>query len=129
MPVNGTWWNELGSQMTISTSGSSVYGTYNTAVGSATGNLGWTVAWTNPYGNAHSATSWAGQYQVDNEGELIYSLWLLASEVPPSMDWSSTQVGQDTFRRTQPTAEAMAVARVKGASHPAAGKFEKPTHK
>lgn len=140
MPITGTWYNELGSILTISSSsGNALSGTYNTASGSASGNYqlvgrldsgsgtaasatGWTVAWSNSaFGSSHSATSWTGLYQPPGNGtEEIYTLWLLATEMPEAAQWGAVRVGQDTFTRTQPTAEAVAKKMARGeVSHPA----------
>ncbi len=127
--ITGTWYNELGSEMTIATAeNGQLIGTYTSAVGDAessyplTGRYNtnpslagqacaWSVAWTNEHGTANSATSWSGQYQTTPSGEEIYTLWLLASEVTPENDWASTQVGQGTFTRTKPTPDAIQNAR------------------
>lgn len=133
----GQWYNELGSQMNLEVSGSSVWGSYYTAVGEASGTyelvgktnpdpspyaqaLAWTVAWTNPYLNSHSATAWSGAYQsIDGEEEIV-ALWLLARETIPADDWESTQVGQDVFTRTMPSPEEIERNRRRIArSHPA----------
>ena len=94
MGISGTWYNELGSVMTISVSGSTLSGTYNTASGNASGNYpllgrifagstpsgtasatGWTVAWSNSARATDSATSWSGLYQPPAAGtEEIYTL-------------------------------------------------------
>lgn len=119
MYPGGVWYNELGSDMVLSVSGSSVWGSYYSAVGDAyrrydlvgqidpqpspSGQaLGWTVAWVNAYQNAHSATSWSGQYQVIGGNDEIVALWLLTSETAPQDDWASTQVGKDVFTRQAP---------------------------
>jgi hypothetical protein len=122
MYPSGVWYNELGSQMNLTVSGSSVWGWYYSAVGRATNTytvqgqinprpypygqaLGWAVAWTNAYASAHSATSWSGQYQsIDGEEEII-ALWLLTREMTSDNDWQSTLVGKDTFTRTMPSPE------------------------
>lgn len=137
MDLGGTWYNELGSQMTLEAANGALSGTYNSAVGSAeyeyalagryntdpsSGGqaLSWAVAWQNQYGNSNSATAWAGQYQVDAAGvEEIYTLWLLASEMPESDDWESTKVGQDTFTRTKPSDDDVAARRrMRPVAHP-----------
>jgi hypothetical protein len=138
MNLTGTWYNELNSVLVVqSASGGQLFGTYYSAVGQAayvfpvagqynpfpSGGqaMSWTVAWYNPYGNAHSTTAWAGQYQINTDGdEEIYSLWLLASEVASSsQDWASTRAGQDTFTRNPPEAATLARALRRGhASHP-----------
>lgn len=135
--LTGVWYNELGSKMTFHLQDGELSGTYETAVGQAAGTyrlagrtnanpsqggqaLGWTVAWQNDYLTSHSATSWAGQYQVDEDGsEEIYTLWLLAREALPGDDWASVQVGQDTFRREQPSDQSVvSKLRTTGAPHP-----------
>ena len=137
MSISGTWYNELGSKMTIAASGSSVSGIYETAVGASgmyqlTGRMNpipysgstsqavaWAVAWNNPYGNHHSATAWSGQYQVAGANEQISTLWYLASETPPSDDWQSTLAGKDVFTKTPPSAADIEAARkLLTASHP-----------
>jgi hypothetical protein len=119
---SGHWYNELGSQMELNISGSNVWGWYYSAVGLAAYTyplagqintqpypfsqvLGWAVAWTNAYQNAHSVTTWSGQYQtVDNQEEII-AFWLLTSETPEEADWAATNVGRDVFTRTMPAAD------------------------
>jgi hypothetical protein len=136
MGIQGTWYNELGSIMTIFGSGGSIYGTYNTASGNASGNYslvgqidtagsgssatGWTVAWNNQHGSSRSATSWTGLYQNGSFGtEEIYTLWHLATEMPEPDQWKAVHVGQDTFTRGKPSAETVAQRQARGmASHP-----------
>ncbi|HEV7645488.1 MAG TPA: avidin/streptavidin family protein [Pyrinomonadaceae bacterium] len=139
MSIVGNWYNELGSQMQLNVSGSNVWGTYYTAVGTASGQypltgqsdsnpskfsqaLGWAVAWNNAYfGSSHSSTSWSGQYQTVAGSEEIIAFWLLTTEVQQQDNWEATQVGQDVFTRTQPSEEDIAKARARRArSHPAA---------
>jgi Avidin family len=111
--LNGTWYNELGSLMTIETNGNVISGTYQTAVGDAKGiyylvgltdtdnaasqAVGWVVVWQNQYGDSGSVTSWSGQYQVVNGVPTIVTTWLLTMETNPQDDWQSTLVGQDVF--------------------------------
>ena len=119
---SGTWYNELGSTMTLSISGNDVRGTYVTAVGEASGTyelvgridtqpapgtdslaIGWSVVWQNNIApNAHSLTSWSGQYQIINGEEEIIAFWLLTTEQNPQNDWEATQIGKDIFTRTPP---------------------------
>jgi len=142
MALWGSWYNELGSMMQLNSgSTGTLFGTYYSSVGNAKSQYylqgtydaqplpgsggqaaGWAVAWNNAYLNAHSNTSWAGQYQVlPNGQEQIYTLWLLASSVTPNNDWQSTLVGQDTFTRSAPSAQAKASRRAAGhLSHPSA---------
>lgn len=139
MNAAGIWYNELGSEMVLTVNGASVTGTYNTAVGHAGGEyalvggldvdgdptdagqaIGWVVVWTNQAkGSSHSVTTWSGQYQIIDGNEEIETLWLLTSETPTDEDWAATQINKDTFKRTQPTPEAIARAyRKRMPSHP-----------
>lgn len=131
MVANGTWYNELGSVMTLTINGASVTGTYQTAVGDASGiyqlvgnidtdgnpdgngqAIGWVVVWNNEAkGSSHSVTAWSGQYQLNNSEEEITALWLLTSEMPPAYDWSATHVNQDVFTRNQPSEQDVLKAR------------------
>jgi hypothetical protein len=134
---SGLWYNELGSMMQLNVSGGNVWGWYYSAVGTAKATyplsgqinpqpypfsqvLGWAVAWTNAYANAHSSTSWSGQYQtVDNQEEIV-AFWLLTSETQEQDDWEATLVGKDVFTRRMPAPADVDKARKKTAkSHPA----------
>jgi len=133
---SGLWYNELGSQMQLNVSGSSVWGWYYSAVGMAqftyplSGQintqpypfsqvLGWAVPWRSAYLNAHSVTAWSGQYQtVDGEEEIV-AFWLLTNEMPENQDWEATRVGKDVFTRTMPSQEEIEKTRKRQAkSHP-----------
>jgi Avidin family len=137
MSIAGIWYNELGSMVEFFVNGSAVSGSYWTAVGQATGEyvlsgqintqpsgggqaVGWSVAWTNSSGSAHSVTSWSGQLQVGQMGQSeIVTFWLLSSEEASQNDWAATNVGQDIFTREQPTQEQIAVAQKRRRSpHP-----------
>ncbi len=136
MDLNGTWYNELGSSMTLVISGNSITGTYQTAVGNASGlydlvgqtdtdndssqAIGFVVVWQNQYGSSDSVTAWSGQYQVVNGVDTIVTTWLLTQETDPSEDWSSTLINKDVFTKTPPTAEEIKQRRAKGikSSHP-----------
>ncbi|WP_435157406.1 avidin/streptavidin family protein [Amycolatopsis sacchari] len=130
----GTWYNELGSVMNLTVSADGeLSGTYESAVGDAestyplrggydiapvsgTGTaLGWTVAWHNSFRNAHSTTSWSGQY-YGGTGERIVTQWLLTSGTTPADQWQSTLVGHDEFTRTAPTAAQVEQAKQRGES-------------
>nr|AAX16019.1 circularly permuted covalent streptavidin dimer mutant E2 [synthetic construct] len=96
--ITGTWYNQLGSTLIVTAGADgALTGTYESAVGNAesryvlTGRydsapatdgsgtaLGWTVAWKNNYRNAHSATTWSGQYVGGAEAR-INTQWLLTS--------------------------------------------------
>jgi hypothetical protein len=136
MSLEGTWYNELGSEMNLQVAGIEVTGTYQTAVGDAQGiyqlygatdsepttpnqAVGFVVAWENEFGSSHSATAWSGQWQLINGQETITTMWLLTSETDPTQDWQSTLVGKDVFTRTQPSqAHIEKTARQSAWSHP-----------
>ncbi len=139
MSADGTWYNELGSIMTLAVNGASVTGTYQTAVGDASGlyqlvgsldtdgdpnlngqAIAWVVVWNNPVkGSSHSITAWSGQYQIIDGEEEITTLWLLTVETPAQSDWSATTVNQDIFKRIPPTAAQTSAALKRGRiSHP-----------
>lgn len=119
--LNGTWYNELGSVMTIQTNGNIISGTYQTSVGDATGvytligqtdtdndasqAVGWVVVWQNQYGSSDSVTTWSGQFQVVDGIPTIVTTWLLTQETDPHDDWRSTLVGQDVFTTLQKSQE------------------------
>jgi hypothetical protein len=128
MSVAGSWYNDLGSQMDIVVNGAQINGTYWTAVGDASGRyeligfidttvpspggqaIGWTVVWNNARGTSNSVTTWSGQFQSDGGIEEIVAFWLLTSEQLSANDWGATQIGKNTFRRTQPVASIVAKA-------------------
>ena len=136
---SGLWYNELGSMMQLNVSGGNVWGWYYSAVGTAKNTyplsgqtnpqpypfsqvLGWAVAWTNAYVNAHSATAWSGQYQtVDNQEEIV-AFWLLTNETDETKvpdDWNATLIGKDVFTRKMPAPAEIEKARKRTAkSHP-----------
>jgi len=138
MGLNGTWYNELGSKMTLEEGQGDITGTYQTAVGDVEGIYGlvgqvdispysfsqavsWTVVWNNQYKNSHSTTAWAGQYQLNEETgeEEVYTFWLLVNETESENDWQATQIGQDTFSRNPPDEETIKRARRRaGCSEP-----------
>ncbi|WP_449399363.1 avidin/streptavidin family protein [Chryseobacterium wanjuense] len=111
--LNGTWYNELGSKMTITVNGNSIIGTYQTSVGDATGiydlvgltdtdndtsqAIGWIVVWQNSHGSSDSVTSWNGQLQEIDGIPTIVTTWLLTEETDPNDNWRSTLVGKDIF--------------------------------
>jgi hypothetical protein len=130
-PLQGTWYNELGSEMFVDPldpTSQTVTGTYTTAVsssGCAQGEFflvgrsdvqvggqtfGWTVCWLNADTKCWSTTSWAGQYQEAGGNATITALWLLTMRVDPEDEWASTLIGQDLFTRYPPADEAVAQA-------------------
>jgi hypothetical protein len=111
--LKGTWQNELGSIMTITSfDGKTFSGTYASAVSSGgesvTGTLagtlagdaiGFTVNWGAALG---SVTSWSGLLFSGGEPQLfIYSLWYLTTTPSSEVDyWESTLAGFDFFTQT-----------------------------
>jgi hypothetical protein len=122
MPLNGDWFNELGSKMTLNVDGQDISGKYFTAVGDAEGIydlsgrtnedntvLGFSIAWQNSYGDSESATAWSGEYHSDED--VIVTTWLLTDQTDEANDWKSTTVGKDVFQRQSPSERAVSQAR------------------
>ena len=124
--LSGTWYNELGSEMIlVADNNGGLSGRYKSAVGEAEDfyilagrydtsppsgegvSLGWAVTFHNDKRNAHSTTTWSGQF-FDDGSERILTHWLLTSSTTPSNVWRSTNIGHDTFIRTRPRADALA---------------------
>jgi len=122
-PLDGIWWNELGSKMKLVTNpDGSLEGWYQSAVGVESQfvlvgrfdtnphpdegrSLGWTVTWRNaPDRNKHSTTTWSAQY-FDSPPRIL-SQWLLTRSTKTQDVWESTIVGRDVFHRHTPTAES-----------------------
>ena len=137
MNVAGTWYNQLGSKMTVKVDGGQIDGTYETAVGSSQGkyvltgrtdidivadasrNIGWVVMWEGEKGNLDSLTSWSGQLQEIDGEEIITTFWLLTIGTKPEINWHSTLIGQDIFKRKEPPSESISTSlRLRNASHP-----------
>ena len=131
------WYNELGSVMTITSvdlAKGNFSGTYCSAVGEAEkeyglqgrfdnegSTLGWTVAYKNAHMNARSTASWSGQFQLDlkTNQPTILTTWALTSQTKPEDDWSSTNVGFDTFTMEKPTEDIILRAKLRcQKSHP-----------
>ncbi|WP_340067088.1 avidin/streptavidin family protein [Ascidiimonas aurantiaca] len=137
MSLDGEWFNELGSCMTLTTNGNSITGTYQTAVGDASGTynlvgrtdaqsggsqaVGFVVVWQNDYGNSKSVTTWSGQYQSIDGEEIIVTTWLLTQETEVSSDWKSTLVNKDVFTRHIPDQEQIQ-ERIRKGVQPSHGK-------
>jgi Avidin family len=119
MTLAGVWYNELHSTMTIEIKGNLITGTYQTAVGDASGlyqltgsfdanptsssqSVGWVVTWNNDIENSNCVTSWCGKLQVINGKETITAMWLLSEESEVDDNWRSTVIGKDVFTRTKP---------------------------
>jgi Avidin family len=132
--IDGDWYNELRSHMSLKCNDGKISGYYETAVGSASGRydltgsydttvvadvtFAFTVTWTNGQTNTPSTTAWCGQYQSSSGVESLITTWLLTSSTQPGDDWESTLVGEDTFTRTQPSAATQALRLLRAASHP-----------
>src|SRR5215472_10671184 len=144
MAIQGEWWNELGSKMSIEVDpGDSrqLFGHYHTNVGQAqeksyplTGRcdisghpdqlVSWVVVWDPPDPpekptdppRLPSITAWAGQYHVEpNTGlEFLVTTWLLTRLTAASDDWKSTLVSMDFFFRVRPSSEMIEIARSLG---------------
>lgn len=133
MNIDGTWYNELGSSMTLSTNGKNITGMYQTAVGNASGQydlvgqidtnigsstaIGFVVMWNNSLDSRDCVTTWSGQCQVINGEDIIVTTWLLTGETNPGDNWASTLVNKDTFTRTRPTEEAIKINLDRGIKH------------
>lgn len=144
MALDGTWYNELNSYLTIKTNGNVISGVYHNEAGQAKGDynfigviepapldsnqaIAWVVTWVRQSDNKnfHSVTAWSGQYQLIGNPqtgqpvETIVAEWLLTSETAPDADWASTNVGHDVFTRTPPTPAAVeARLKLTAWSHP-----------
>ena len=144
MPLDGVWYNELGSQMQLNVAADgTITGSYKTAVsessctqgsytiagrtkpaGGDVANVGWVVSWENDQSSCDSVTAWSGEFQMIGNGaaqyETIKTTWLLTLETDQKDQWKSTLVGQDIFTRDAPRADQLKVARAtKRYSHPA----------
>ena len=118
MNLQGTWYNELGSVLTIGNIQNGQFQlTYQTAVSASncaqgifqgtgclnTGESGTTigiaVSWQNNISNCESVTTWSGYLTGDADDPIIVAFWLLTSANPES-SWASTLVGEDVFVQT-----------------------------
>ena len=123
--LSGTWKNELGSVLRLRARGGLLSGTYESAVGNATGAYNLTGAYVSPRSDdgggddgggataplplsfvvhfrnemrdARSVTAWTGHAIGDQRLDM---LWTLASE-PATADalWASTRVNKNTFAK------------------------------
>ncbi|TFK96779.1 tamavidin1 [Pterulicium gracile] len=125
--VTGTWFNQLGSQMQLTAfADGSLTGRYSSAVGNAVNSytlvgrfdtsapsgkgttLGFDVTWKNKDLNAHSSTTWSGQFFSGNStgtGPVILTQWLLTRSTTLEDLWNSVTVGHDEFSLVEPSAE------------------------
>ena len=113
---DGTWYNQHGSQMVLTTDAATgrVSGTYKTGVGSPSPQESFeltgffaddVIAFSVHFGKYGCLTSWAGQLTEDDSGvERIETMWHLAKNVPDADEaaklWSCLWTGADTFTRT-----------------------------
>ncbi|KAJ3806978.1 Avidin/streptavidin [Lentinula aff. lateritia] len=116
--LSGTYINKLGSTVTlIADQEGGLSGQYNSAVGEASNfynltgrfdtlppagrgvSVGWVVTWHNKYLNAHSTTTWSGQYFNNGGSKTIITQWLLTGSTTLNNVWASTTVGHDEFTR------------------------------
>ncbi|TAW32062.1 hypothetical protein ELH93_22250 [Rhizobium leguminosarum] len=112
---SGEWWNERCSKMTLTVTGESLAGKYETGVGGGSGHqfdlAGFTsgdmVAFSVNFGTEGSLTSWSGQDTMVNGQEMIETMWLLTANLSNDTDepktiWKSTWTGADNFVRAKP---------------------------
>jgi hypothetical protein len=118
-PLQGTWYNQLGSELTIEVDDQgAIKGTYRPGTGAVAGNtypvagsydphptdkatvLGFVVDWT----EMHCVTVWSGQYH--HRDGAIRATWLMAAETDVADEWKSTFVGHDVFHRDRTVAVA-----------------------
>ena len=104
----GTWYNQLGSSMTIKVTNGSVAGSYHTGVGAPKPAdafevigfvyddlLSFMVRWKNATKDFGSMTAWVGQMTKDDDGQTdrLDTLWHLVRNVPddeePKKLWGS----------------------------------------
>ena len=121
MNIQGVWYNELGSKVTIKATGQMLSGAYQSAVGSqgtfqmtgmidpvqTTGQtFGMVVVWNNSTSDLQSTTAWCGQLQLINGQETLTTMWLLNQTTAPAQNWESMLIGQDIFTRNAPKGTA-----------------------
>jgi hypothetical protein len=115
MAIDGNWVSALGSLLQITSSGTSITGTYqvipgNTATiyplvgsivapGGSTEAVGWTILWTNASGDSNTLSSYAGMFAPGNP-DRIFMTWLRRTEVAEANNWAATQIGADVFNRS-----------------------------
>jgi hypothetical protein len=135
MAIDGIWYNELGSTMTLAYGPvpGQIAGKYQSGVGTSgqfdlvgsydpnNNTFGFVVTWNNGTVERNSTTTWCGQY-FDNAGdEVLLTTWLLCESTAEGDTWESTLIGQDQFGRTEPSAAAVEAKRMFHApAHPRA---------
>jgi len=119
MNLDGTWENQLGSNVTLATNpDGSLTGTYMTAVSSKKSSLpptpisgtwrktpdgvlfGFSAQWKfeKDGKDKYSTTSWSGMGK-DTDSEKLTTTWILTSNVPEGEEWSSVMTNKDYFRK------------------------------
>jgi hypothetical protein len=78
------------------------------------------VTWASHVADAHSVTTWSGQYDPDQD--MIFATWLLTNAHPDGQGrWHATTVGQDWFaRQPHPEGVVRRYFEIGRASHPEA---------
>ncbi len=109
---DGTWKNELTSDMTIKVTAGKVTGKYRTGVGDPTPAeefdlvgfaAGDQISFTVNFSKYGSLTSWVGQHTMEGGIGVIKTMWLLSRNVAdpdePKNLWGSVLTGYDNFVR------------------------------
>jgi hypothetical protein len=114
MAIDGNWVSALGSLLQITSSGTSITGTYQVIPGNAAtiyplvgsivgaGNpaaVGWTILWTNASADSNTLSSYAGMF-APGSTDRIFTTWLRRTEVAEANNWAATQIGADVFTRS-----------------------------
>lgn len=112
--LSGSWQNEIGSTVEFRISGNKVEGTYTSAVSSRGGTItgdvlghinGDLIAFTVNWPTA-AITAWVGQHVVENETDIIRTLWQMTTNIPdddePTGLWNSVYAGANDFIRLAP---------------------------
>ena len=109
----GLWKNQYGSTADFTVNGSTVTGTYTSAVSSGGGSISgpvlghatddiicFSVLWPSKQG---SITTWAGQVVDESGVEVLKTLWHLVINIDDASEptglWSATLAGADVFKR------------------------------
>jgi len=109
---DGTWKNQLKSEMAIKVDGGKVTGRYRAGVGTpraaeefdlvgfASGDQ---ISFTVNFGKYGTLTSWVGQLTTEAGTEIIKTMWILSENVPdpeePKKLWGSVLTGSANFVR------------------------------
>jgi hypothetical protein len=140
MGLDGTWYNELGSKLTLKEGADgSLSGSYETGVSSGCAKgayplagrtdipfeggatFGFAVTWHNDDSDCESTTTWCGHYRAGGEGEeeSLIAFWLLAEKAGPGEEWESNLIGKDVFlRQTVSPGQPEAASPPERAPHP-----------